>query len=212
MTTITRFHPSVYPQAPNTYGANRAVTSMAPFIVMMAGTGGLMTVDSALKMSECCLVKTIIHVEEFRPVIEKIDTRSTAEHLANIRDVFAINMSDLAGVLTATRPTIYAWLEGQDPKKPETVRHIQQLSNFADEFRQANIQRLDRLLQRPILEGRSLLDMLKANEDPLVALPLLKEIGDKEAHTRRKSKGSGKNLRSIDEVLGESAVSIDLQG
>jgi hypothetical protein len=178
----------------------------------MAGTGGLMTVDSALKMSECCLVKTIIHVEEFRPVIEKIDTRSTAEHLANIRDIFAINMSDLAGVLAATRPTVYAWLEGQDPKKPETVRHIQQLSNFADEFRQANIQRLDRLLQRPILGGRSLLDMLKANEDPLVALPLLREIGDKEAHTRRKSKGSGKNLRSIDEVLGESAVSIDLQG
>jgi hypothetical protein len=212
MTTITRFHPSFYPQAPNTYGANKAVTSMAPFIVMMAGTGGLMTVDSALKMSECCLVKTIIHVEEFRPVIEKIDTRSTAEHLANIRDIFAINMSDLAGVLAATRPTVYAWLEGQDPKKPETVRHIQQLSNFADEFRQANIQRLDRLLQRPILGGRSLLDMLKANEDPLVALPLLREIGDKEAHTRRKSKGSGKNLRSIDEVLGESAVSIDLQG
>jgi hypothetical protein len=212
MTTITRFHPSAYPQAPNTYGSNKAVTYIAPFIVMMAGTGGLMTVDSALKMSECCLVKTIIHVKEFRPVIEKIDTRSTAEHLANIRDVFAINMSDLATVLTATRPTVYTWLEGQDPKKPETVKHIQRLSSFADEFGQANIKRLDRLLQRPILAGRSLLDMLKANEDPLVALPLLKEIGDKEAQTRRQPKGSGKNLRSFDDALSDFSVVIDLQG
>jgi hypothetical protein len=128
---------------------------------------------------------------------EKIDIRSTAEHIANIRDVFAINMSDLAKVLTATRPTVYSWLDGQEPNKPEMVKHIQQLSRFADVFDQAKIQRLDRLLQRPILEGRSLLDILKANEDPLVALPLLKEIGDKEAQTRRKSKGSGKNLRSI---------------
>ncbi len=212
MTTITRLHPSVYPQVPNTYGSNKAVTSMAPFIVMMAGTGGLMTVDSAVKMSEYCRVKTIIHVEEFHPLIEKIDIRSTAEHIANIRNVFDINMSDLAAVLKATRPTVYTWLEGQEPKRSETVKHIQRLSSFADEFGQANIKRLDRLLQRPILAGRSLLDMLKANEDPLVALPLLKEIGDKEAQTRQQPKGSGKNLRAMNEVLGESAVSINLQG
>jgi hypothetical protein len=140
--------------------------------------------------------------------IEKINIRSTAEHIANIRDVFAINMSDLAVVLIATRPTVYSWLNGQEPKKQETVKHIQQLSSFADVFDQANVQRLDGLLQRPILARRSLLDILKANEDPLVALPLLKEIGNKEARTRRKSKGSGKNLRSLNDVLSYSSVAI----
>jgi DNA-binding transcriptional regulator YiaG len=143
---------------------------------------------------------------------EKIDTRSTAEHLSNIRDVFAINMSDLAIVLEATRPTVYAWLDGQEPKKPEAVQHIQQLSRTADVFGQANIQRLDKLLQRPILNGHSLLDLLKAKEDPLVALPSLKEISEKESRTRREPKGSGKHRRSLEDVLSESSVAIDLQG
>jgi DNA-binding transcriptional regulator YiaG len=51
---------------------------------------------------------------------QEVDTRSSAEHVANIRDVFAINMSDLASVLGVTRPTAYTWLEGQEPK-PEAV-------------------------------------------------------------------------------------------
>jgi DNA-binding transcriptional regulator YiaG len=214
MTTITNPYPSTTPKAARDIGESHSATILlAPLMVMTAGTGGLMTINSAAKMSDYCWVNhNIIHIENPRSVSEKIDTRSTAEHIANIRDVFAINMSDLAAVLTATRPTVYSWLEGQEPKKPETVKHIQKLSSFADMFGQANIKRLDNLLQRPILDGRSLLDILKANEDPLVALPLLKKIGEKEAQTRRKSKGSGKNLRSLDDVLSDSSVAINLEG
>jgi hypothetical protein len=138
---------------------------------------------------------------------QEVDTRSPAEHVANIRDVFAIDMSDFASVPGVARPTAYAWLEGQEPN-PETVMHIQRLSCAADAFDRANIERLDELLQRPISGGRSLLDILKADEDPLEALAALKAIAEKEAQTRREPKGSGKRLRSLDDVLGESSVAI----
>jgi DNA-binding transcriptional regulator YiaG len=213
MTTITRPYSSSAPKIANISEPHAVVRSFAPLMVMVAGTGGLMTIDSAVKMSKYCSISSVrIHIEDSRSANKKIDTRSTAEHIANIRDVLAINMSDLAAVFAVTRPTVYAWLEGRQEPKPEAVKRIQQLSSAADVFGQANIKRLDKLLQRPILDGRSLLDMLKANEDPMVVLPLVKEISEKEAKTRRESKGSSKNRRSLDDVLGESSVAIDLQG
>ena len=116
-------------------------------------------------------------------------------------------MSDLASVLGVTRPTVYAWLAGQEPKGEAVIR-IQQLSHAADKFRQANIIRLDKLVNRPILNGRSLLDILKTDEDPIEALATIKAIADKEAQTRREPKSVGKHLRSLDDVLGESSVAI----
>ncbi|MGL5058542.1 MAG: hypothetical protein ACRC62_01075 [Microcoleus sp.] len=116
-------------------------------------------------------------------------------------------MSDLASVLCVTRPTVYAWLAGQEPKEEAVIR-IQHLSHAADKFKQANIIRLDKLVNRPILNGRSLLDILRTDEDPVEALATIKAIADKEAQTRHEPKGVGKHLRSLDDVLGESSVAI----
>ncbi len=132
----------------------------------------------------------------------KVDTRSPADHVANVRDVFFISMSEMASIFGVTRPTAYAWLEGQEPE-PETVKRIQQLSRAADEVKQANIIRLDLLVHRPILNGRSLFDMLKADEDLMKALAALKTISEKEAQARHEPKGSGKRLRSLNDVLSE---------
>jgi DNA-binding transcriptional regulator YiaG len=213
MKTITRPYSSSAPKIENIGEPHTMVRSFAPFVVMVAGTGGLMTTSSAVKMPEYCCVSSVpIHIEDSHSANQKVDARSISEHIANIRNVFAINMSDLAAVFAVTRPTVYAWLEGRQEPKPEAVKRIQQLSSAADEFGKANIKRLDKLLQRPILDGDSLLDLLKANEDPLAALPVLKGISEKEAKTRREPKGSGKYRRSLDDVLGESSVAIDLQG
>jgi DNA-binding transcriptional regulator YiaG len=211
MKTITRPYFSSAPKIGSIGEPHAMVRSFAPLIVMVAGTGGLMTANSAARMSQyCCVSGVPIHIEDSRSADQKIDARSISEHIANIRDIFAMNMSDLAAVFAVTRPTVYAWLEGRT-EKPEAAKRIQQLSSVADEFSKANIKRLDKLLQRPILNGDSL-DILKANKDPLAVLPLLKEISEKEAKTRREPKGSGKYRRSLDDVLGGSSVAIDLQG
>jgi DNA-binding transcriptional regulator YiaG len=188
----------------------RVVTAL--FLSFTPGTGGMMTPHSTREMNRW-LYTPQIHVEhsdakntEYSGA-KNVDTRSPADLVATIRDGFAISMSDLAAVLGVSRPTAYAWLEGQEPK-PEAMMRIQGLSRAADEFSRANITRLDKLVHRPILDGRSLLDLLKADEDPLLALSKLREIGEKEALTRRESKGSGKHLRSLDDVSSESSVGI----
>jgi DNA-binding transcriptional regulator YiaG len=181
-----------------------AIKLVVPLLALTAGTGGLMTAHSTAKLNKW-VYNPRIHVEPSRT--KQVDMRSPAEHVANIRDVFAINMSDLASILGVTRPTVYAWLTGQEPKG-EAVLLIQKLSGTADKFNQAHIIRLDTLVHRPILNGRSLLDLLKTGEDPTAALASLKTIADKEAQTRREPKGVGKHLRSLDDVLGESSVAI----
>jgi transcriptional regulator with XRE-family HTH domain len=205
-TTPIRPYPSSFPIPINTQEAPAAVKLVAPFLVLAAGTGGIMTPHSTAEVLDHWLHYPRINIEH--SVAKNGDMRSPAEHVANIRDVLGINMSDLASVLGVTRPTAYAWLEGQEPKT-EAVTHIQRLSRVADEINRANIIRLDKLVHRPILNGRSLLDILKTDEDPVAALTILKAVADKEERTRRETKGSGKNLRSLDDVLSEFSVAID---
>jgi transcriptional regulator with XRE-family HTH domain len=204
MVTITKPYPKEYPRPIKTYGTHPSIAVAFPLLILTAGTGGIMTAHGTSEALNRVYYPRI-HVEPSR--VKQIDTRSPAEHVANIRDVFAISMSDLASVLGVTRPTVYAWLAGQEPKGEAVIR-IQQLSRAADKFHQANIIRLDKLVNRPILNGRSLLDILRTDEDPIEALATIKAIADKEAQTRREPKGGGKHLRSLDDVLGGSSVAI----
>jgi len=205
MSTVIKPYPQASPYPINTCSPHKSITLVVPLLILTAGTGGIMTAHSTAEALNRFYYPRI-HVEPSRA--KQVDVRSPAEHVANIRDVFAMNMSDLASVLGVTRPTVYAWLAGQEPKGEAVIR-IQQLSCAADKFNQANIIRLDKLVHRPILNGRSLLDILKTDEDPIAALATLKAIADKEAQTRCEPKGAGKHLRSLDDVLGESSVAID---
>jgi transcriptional regulator with XRE-family HTH domain len=187
----------------NDYSSHSSITTLAvQLFIWTAGTGGLMTPHSTAEVLNRTYYPRI-HVEPSR--VQQVDIRSPAENITNIRDVFAINMSDLASILGVTRPTVYNWLAGQEPKAEAIIR-VEKLSRIADEFGRANIIRLDKLMNRPILNGRSLLDIFKTDEDPLTALATLKAIADKEAQTRSEHKGSGKYLRSLDDVLGEFSI------
>lgn len=185
--------------------ASSVTLAIVPLLIWTAGTGGLVTAQSTAEVRNRFNYYPRIHIE---PSITKpVDVLSPSEHIKNIRDVFSINMSDLASVLDVSRPTVYAWLGGKEPKK-EAIMRIQELSRIADEFKQADIIRLDKLVHRPILNGCSLLDKLKTNEDPTEALTTLKMIAGQEAKTRPKQKGIGKHRRSLNDVLNESSVAI----
>jgi transcriptional regulator with XRE-family HTH domain len=191
----------------NTQAAPAAVKLVASLLFFAAGTGGNMTPHSIAEVQDRWSPSHYPRIRIEHSVPKNGDMRSPAEHVANIRDVLGINMSDLASILGVTRPTVYAWYEGQEPKT-EAVTHIQRLSRISDEIKRINIIRIDKLIHRPILDGRSLLDILKTDEDPVAALVTLKAVADKEEQTRREQKGSGKNLRSLDDMLRESSVPI----
>lgn len=115
------------------------------------------------------------------------------EQLAFIRETLGLNVSDLASVLRVSRQTVYAWLEGDEPK-PENFTQILRLKRVADEVVRLTIPRFEKLLKRPIFDGLSFLDKLKGSEDHIDFLRPLKQLADKEQATRRVQKGSGKSL------------------
>ena len=127
---------------------------------------------------------------------------SPREQLTFIRETLKLNMSDLATVLGVSRPTVYAWLEGDEPS-PENYTQIAHLKSIAEEVKRQTINRFDKLLKRPIFDGFSFLDKLKNQEDALELLSVLKQLGDKEQAARREQKGPGKT-RCNDGFLEQS--------
>jgi len=168
-------------------------------LTFTAGTGGAMTPQSAGVLAQW-VYNPLVHVEH--SVNKTVDARSPAEHVSNVRDAFFLNMSEVAAVFGVTRPTVYAWLDGQEPKT-DAITHILRLSRIADELRKMNIPRMDTLVRRPMLNGQSLVDLLKAGKCPVDGLGALKAAAEKEANVRKTPKGSGKNKRSFDEVVAE---------
>jgi hypothetical protein len=202
MTIRSTSYPSSFVKSTTSRSLNKTIKLVAP---LLAGTGGVMTAHGTAEGLTRWVHNPRIHIEP--SIDKKIDLRSPAEHIANIRDVLDIKMSDLASILWVTRPTVYAWLAGQEPKGEAVIR-IQHLSRIADKIHGANIIRLDKLIHRPVLNGHSLLDVLKTDGDPSSALVTLKLIADREAQKRIEPKGSGRYLRSLNDVLSESSIAI----
>ncbi len=141
-----------------------------------------------------------IREEREKPNI-KINSRPIADQIQFIREVLAINMSDLADLLKVTRPTIYAWLEGRQEPKAESLLQISRIEIISAEIKKYAISRMDTFLHRPIFNNSSLLDKLKAGEDISKFLSDVKKLADKEAENRKKIKGSGKKLRSTADAI-----------
>ncbi len=157
-----RYFPDATEKKPNTL--NVVIPLVMSFI---AGTGGAMTAQSAEAMGRWVHTPAI-HVT--RPAQEpvafnKSDIRTPSEHLTRIRDVFALNMSELANVLGVSRPTAYAWLEGQEPGKQEAIVEIRHLAELAETLDALSINRINKLIRRPIFGVQSFLDKLKAREN-----------------------------------------------
>lgn len=173
-----------------------AVRALVPIILSFtAGTGGAMTTQGMENLN-LWVYAPYVHVER---ASQDIDSLAPAEHVALIRDAFALNMSELAMVLGVSRPTVYAWLDGQEPK-PEALQDVQRLSELAEQLQAMKLTRVAKLVRRPIFNSRSLIDKLKAGEVSGEDLTILMEIAKKEAKSRQLTKGSGKTRRSLSDV------------
>jgi DNA-binding transcriptional regulator YiaG len=93
------------------------------------------------------------------------DVRTAAQHMANIREVLKPPMSVLSSFFGLTRQAIYKWIAGTSEPEQDNLRRIELLSQVADEFRKAGVQRPDNLLLMKTFAGRSLLDLIQAGEN-----------------------------------------------
>ena len=63
--------------------------------------------------------------------------RTTAEKLDFIKDSFGISLSQLAKILCTTRPSVYSWLEGEEPREATSMR-IQQINECTEYWAEIN--------------------------------------------------------------------------
>jgi len=182
--------------------------SVLPLLLLTPGSGGAMTAAGADQLNRW-IYNPIINVEH--SLRKGHDLRSPAAQVSEIRDVYGLNMSELANILGVTRPTVYAWLNGQEPK-PESLVHIKRLSSATHQIKELNVVRLEKLIRRPIFEGKSLLDKIKSNEDIFEALATLRMIAQNEMASRFKQKGSGKSKRSVEETIADLSTPVHDRG
>ncbi len=116
--------------------------------------------------------------------VEPAIAPSTAQLLLNIRDVFTLRMSELAQIFGVSRRAAYDWLEGATPK-PDTVARIYTLSKYAEELKAAGIEQIEHFVHRPVVAGRSLLDLLKSGESIETAIDVIKHTASEEAKNRK---------------------------
>lgn len=95
---------------------------------------------------------------------EPFDVRTASEHLANIREVLNPAIADLAVAVGVSRQAVYKWMNGESEPEPDHLARIQTLSRVASAFAGADIKRAPALLKMKTFDGRSLLDLVAADE------------------------------------------------
>lgn len=92
------------------------------------------------------------------------DIRSAAEHLVNIRQVFNPAIADLAAAFGVSRQAIYKWIGSESTPEDDKLERLRTLSLAADAFQVAGVQRAASLLKMKAFDGRSLLDLVAADQ------------------------------------------------
>lgn len=96
---------------------------------------------------------------------ERVDVRTALEHIENIRTVFNPAISELAFVFDVSRQAIYKWLSSDSRPEPENLARVQALSQIADSFKKAGVERAGSLLKIKIVGNQSLMDIVKFGDD-----------------------------------------------
>jgi len=88
---------------------------------------------------------------------------SVPSRLAFIREQLSLNISHLASILGVGRKAIYAWIEGSANPRTEHQRRIKDAYDVARIWSQLSNVAVGDLLQVPVTDGSSLLDVLRSS-------------------------------------------------
>lgn len=100
-------------------------------------------------------------------------TASPSDMLTDIRQILPLTITDLAAMLEVTRPTVYAYLEGQQNPQQGTLRRLTTLTKQVQSLKSLGPD-LKHLVRYPLFEKQNLLQRLRAGSLPDNALTLLR--------------------------------------
>jgi transcriptional regulator with XRE-family HTH domain len=136
-------------------------TAVVVIACSLGGTGSVFALSHANEWGKMLDTRVPYFVVQTAGIdAARLDLRSAAEHLANIRQVFNPAIADLATVFGVSRQAIYKWIGGNSEPEDDKLERIRALSLAADAFQKAGVTRASALLKMKAFEGRSLLDMV----------------------------------------------------
>ena len=91
---------------------------------------------------------------------------TTKDKLEEIRDIFGLSVSNLAGVLRVSRPSLHAWLKGEEPNRDLCIERIDRIYQIALHWKRKTPFHYSpgRLIRQPLADGPSLLQRMEAEK------------------------------------------------
>jgi transcriptional regulator with XRE-family HTH domain len=164
----------------------------APFLLALAlGTGSHISPDALYYVhttggAYLDLDQRLSQAEQQASII------SAKDQVSALKMWLGLSISDLANVLHVQRPTIYQWLSGTEPRR-NNLQRLSRLYGVAIQWRDLSNEPPGSYLRAPILDGRSLVDLMCEKEINLGQISsLLRRI-----HERLVSDLTAKSQRSI---------------
>ncbi len=122
--------------------------------------------------------------------------------LTEVRSRIGLNITQLAGALRVERPTIYAWLRGEQPNQSNRSR-LEELAGVSELWAQLSVAPGSASLSRRIQSGETVLEALSAGtidkesiRQVLIAPSAVKSGASLDAASRAKALGISKDPRS----------------
>lgn len=185
---------------------------VAPFLAIpmvagaYAGTGGAITSETYTHKNQWVYDSSINAKSE-----HAIEVETVSEQLQRIQSTFGLTITDMAFLFDVSRPTVYAWIEGQEPKQ-EFFARIQRLNDKAIIASAYELPRMNKLVRRSLRDGYTLLQKIKDGESIQSSLDELQAIASAEARRRQERKGLQAAKRPAEETIAQHSLPADLRG
>jgi transcriptional regulator with XRE-family HTH domain len=176
------------------------------YVALVAGTGGVYS-SANISVADELSVTSVIDGVPSRG--QRTESSTFASQMLRLREVFGLSMSEFAAMFGVSRPTGYAWLRGAEPRA-DLIDKMWMLNTYADDFEKLNVSHLSSFLRRPLVNGRTLLDLLTSGEHLDDALVKIKQLAhqDRAAAERIASSPSrNRNSTSIFEISSVTSES-----
>lgn len=157
------------PSYPSPAAGSTAKMAFAVIGMLVAGTGSTYAVSNADSWWSLIQHRVSFSLDnnsgQKSSRLLKVDIRSSAEHIENIREILNPSMSDLANTFGVSRQAVYKWLGNESEPEIDTLAKIKRLSSIADSFSDANVQKPGNLLKMKAFDGLSLLDLVRSHRE-----------------------------------------------
>jgi transcriptional regulator with XRE-family HTH domain len=152
----------------------------------LVGTGGCETADYLAKRNNQGYRFINLHGVPNAPetAIQEHFVRTPAENLARVREVLKPTITELANLFGVSRQAVYDWQAGK-PTAPENAAKLDDLAKAADTIALTGVESSSQMLRRKILDGKSLLDVVREGGAVANAAQMLAQILSREAKQRK---------------------------